>query len=115
MKMIKCYIKHQKLEPVREKLFELGVPGVSVSDARGIGKPLSQLRNSSETGSAHVPQFLPSLELTIVLENEAVEEVVQMLQVTAKTGNLGDGKIFVLPVEEAVRIRTGETGPQALY
>ena len=79
MKMIKCFIKHEKLEEVREKLFQLGVPGLST------------------------------------LENEAVEEVIDMMVKTAHTGNLSDGKIFVLPVDDAVRIRTGERGTQALY
>ncbi|MCH8157851.1 MAG: P-II family nitrogen regulator [Nitrospinae bacterium] len=110
MKMIRCYIQHDKLEAVREKLFELGVPGLSVLEAKGIGKPLSQ----SAAGKA-VPQFKPRVELTIVLESDAVDEVVETLVKTAHTGNLGDGKIFILPVEEAIRIRTGERGKQALY
>ena len=77
MKMIQCYIQHDRLEAV--------------------------------------PQFKPRVELTIVLEDEAVDEVIETLVQTARTGNLGDGKIFVLPVEEAVRVRTGERGKQALY
>ena len=111
MKMIQCYIQHDRLEAVREKLFELGVPGLSIIDAKGIGKPLSQYQSAED----RVPQFKPRVELTIVLEDEAVEEVVETLAQTARTGNLGDGKIFVLPVEEAVRVRTGERGKQALY
>ncbi len=110
--MIKCFIKYEKLEAVREKLFELGVPGLSVIDVKGIGKPMGQIK--SDTGS-QVPQFHPSVEISIVLENEAVEEVVDMLVKTVQTGNLGDGKIFVLPVEDAIRVRTGERGTQALY
>ncbi|HAX45350.1 MAG TPA: P-II family nitrogen regulator [Nitrospinaceae bacterium] len=112
MKKIQCYIQHKKLEEVRGKLFELGVPGLSVIDAKGIGKPLSQFES---TPDAKVPQFLPRVEITIVLEDEAVDEVVDTIAKTAHTGNLGDGKIFILPVEEAIRIRTGERGKQALY
>lgn len=112
MKMIKCYIRHEKLEPVREKLFALGVPGLSVIDVKGIGKPLSQLK--SIPGS-RAPQFHPRVEISIVLEDPAVDEVVDMLIATVQTGNMGDGKIFVLPVEDAIRIRTGERGEDALY
>lgn len=112
MKMIRCYIKHEKLDAVREKLFELGVPGLSVKESRGIGKPMSHMRSSSHL---KVPQFYSNIELTIVLENEAVNEVVDTLVKTVQTGNLSDGKIFILPVEDAIRIRTGEKGKQALY
>ena len=112
MKMIKCYIQYEKLEAVREKLFELGVPGISVVDAKGIGKPMSHLKSDPDL---KVPQFHPCVEISVVLEAEAVEEVLDMIVETVQTGNLSDGKIFVLPVEEAVRVRTGERGKQALY
>lgn len=112
MKMIQCYIRHEKLEAVREKLFELGVPGISVTEVKGIGKPMSQLKSSPDS---KVPLFRPRVEISIVLEDQAVAEVVDMLVAAVQTGNLGDGKIFILPVEEAVRIRTGERGEQALY
>ena len=112
MKMIKCYIQHEKLEAVREKLFELGVPGISVIDVKGIGKPMSHLKSAPDS---KVPQFHPCVEISVVLEAEAAEEVLDMIVETVQTGNLSDGKIFVLPVEEAVRVRTGERGKQALY
>ncbi len=112
MKMIKCFIRHERLESVREKMFELGVPGISVTDIKGIGKPMSQLKSSPES---KLPQFLPRVEVSIVLENDAVDEVVETLVSTLKTGQFGDGKIFILPVEDAVRIRTGERGEKALY
>ncbi len=115
MKMIRCYIQYDKLEAVREKLFSLGVPGLSVSEVKGIGKPLSQMRSGTDPEAARLPQFLPRMELTIVLDNEEVGEVVAALQETLRTGQLGDGKIFILPVEEAIRVRTGEKGKQALY
>jgi len=110
--MIKCYIQHEKLEAVRASLFELGVPGITISDIKGIGKPMQQM--NSHSGQS-VPQFHPGVEITIVLENEAVKEVVDVIVETTRTGNLSDGKIFILPLEDAVRIRTGETGTQALY
>ncbi|UCD11661.1 MAG: P-II family nitrogen regulator [Nitrospinaceae bacterium] len=112
MKMIRCYIRHEKLDSVREKLFELGVPGLSVAEVRGIGKPMSQLKSAP---GSRVPEFMPRLEISLVLSDDAVEEVVEMLKATVYTGNLGDGKIFILPVEDAIRIRTGESGEQALY
>ena len=112
MKMIKCFIKYEKLEAVREKLFELGVPGLSVVDVKGIGKPMGQMKSAADS---KVPQFHPCVEVSIVLEAEAVKEVIDTLVKEIHTGNLGDGKIFVLPVEDAVRVRTGERGKQALY
>jgi len=115
MKMIKCYMRFEKLDAIREKLFALGVPGMSVSEVKGIGKPLSQMRSNPEPDENKVPQFLPRIEISIVLEDESVDEVVDVMVSTLRTGNLGDGKIFILPVEEAVRVRTGEKGTQALY
>jgi nitrogen regulatory protein P-II 1 len=112
MKMIKCFIRHERLEEVRGKLFELGAPGISVTEAKGIGKPMSQLKSSSES---KLPQFLPRVEVSIVVEDDAVDELVDTLVNTLRTGQFGDGKIFILPVEDAVRIRTGERGGQALY
>ncbi len=113
MKMIKCYIRHEKLEAVRGKLFELGAPGISVIEAKGIGKPMSQMKSSSN--ESKLPQFLPRVEISIVLEDDAVDEMVETLLGTLRTGQFGDGKIFILPVEDAVRIRTGERGEKALY
>ena len=115
MKMIKCYLRYEKLDEVREKLFALGVPGVSVAEVKGIGKPLSQLRSDPDPQKSKVPQFRPRIELSIVLSDDSVDEVVEALVSTLRTGNLGDGKIFVQPVEEALRVRTGEKGTQALY
>ena len=115
MKMIKCYMRFEKLDAIREKLFALGVPGMSVSEVKGIGKPLSQIKSDADPDESKVPQFHQRIEIAIVLEDESVDEVVETMASTLRTGNLGDGKIFVLPVEEAVRVRTGEKGTQALY
>lgn len=115
MKMIRCYIRYEKLEAVREKLFALGAPGLSVSEVKGIGKPMSQMRSGSDPNSSALPQFMPRVEITVVLDDEGVDEVVEALLGILRTGNLGDGKIFILPVDETIRVRTGETGEQALY
>ena len=115
MKMIRCYIRNEKLQAVREQLFALGVPGLSVSEVKGIGKPMSQLITSPNPDAIEVPDFKPRTEVTIVLEDEEVDNVTKALIETVRTGNLGDGKIFVLPVEQAIRIRTGESDKQALY
>ena len=108
MKMIKCYMRFEKLDAIREKLFALGVPGMSVSEVKGIGKPLSQMQSDPDPEKSKVPQFRQRIEITIVLADENVDEVVDAMVNTLRTGNLGDGKIFVLPVEEAVRVRTGQ-------
>ncbi len=115
MKMIKCYMRFEKLDEIREKLFALGVPGMSVSEVKGIGKPLSQMQSHPDPEKSKVPQFHHRIEITIVLEDESVDEVVEGMVTTLRTGNLGDGKIFVQPVEDAIRVRTGEKGTQALY
>jgi len=115
MKMIRCYIRNEKLEAVRERLFALGVPGLSVSEVKGIGKPMSQLMTNPDPDAVEIPHFHPRTEITIVLEDEQVDTVTKALIETVRTGNLGDGKIFVLPVEQAIRIRTGEIDKQALY
>lgn len=113
--MIRCYIRYEKLEEVREKLFALGAPGLSVSEVKGIGKPMSQLRSDPDPNASSLPQFLPRVEITVVLDDKGVDEVVDALLGILRTGNLGDGKIFILPVEETIRVRTGEKGEQALY
>ena len=115
MKMLICNIRHEKLEDVREKLFELGVPGLTISEVKGIGKPMSQLKGGAVELTLGVPQFQPRVEMKIVLEDEAIEEVTQTILNTVKTGNLGDGKFFIIPVGDAIRVRTGERGNQALY
>ena len=112
MKMIKCYIQYEKLEVLREKLFELGVPGISVVDAKGIGKPMSHLKSDPVL---KVPQFHPCVEISVVLEAEAVDEVVDMIEKTLHTGSLSDGNIFILPVEEASGSVPVERGKQPLY
>jgi nitrogen regulatory protein PII len=112
MKQITAIVKPFKLEEVREALTSIGVQGLMVSDVRGYG------RQSGHTeiyrGAEYVVNFVPKVKLELVVPDGAVAQVVDTLAATAKTGKIGDGKIFVLPVTHAVRVRTGETGEDAL-
>ena len=115
MKMIKCYMRFEKLDAVREKLFALGVPGMSVSEVKGIGKPLSHIRSIPIPKKARFPQFHHRIEISMVLEDESVDEVVDAMVSTLRTGNLGDGKIFIQPVEKPSGCVPGRRDTQALY
>jgi nitrogen regulatory protein PII len=112
MKLIIAVIKPFKLEEVREALTAVGVQGLMVSEVKGYG------RQSGHTeiyrGAEYVVNFVPKIRLEIVVPDSAAARVVEALAVTAKTGKIGDGKIFVLNVEQALRVRTGETGDEAL-
>ena len=112
MKLIIAVIKPFKLEEVREALTGIGVQGLMVSEVKGYG------RQSGHTeiyrGAEYVVNFVPKLKLELVVPDGAAGAAVDALAATAKTGKIGDGKIFVLPVEQAVRVRTGETGDDAL-
>jgi nitrogen regulatory protein PII len=112
MKLIIAVIKPFKLEEVREALTALGVQGLMVSEVKGYG------RQSGHTeiyrGAEYVVNFVPKVKLELVVTDAAVAQVVDTLAATAKTGKIGDGKIFVLSVEQALRVRTGETGDEAL-
>jgi len=113
VKLIKAIVNTDHLDELRDRLFELGAPGLTVDSVMGIGKPLSQMRYSETRG--FIPKFFAKSRVEIVLEDERVPEVVAAVQAVCRTGQIGDGKIFVLPVEEVHRIRTGETGKRALY
>jgi nitrogen regulatory protein PII len=112
MKLIIAVIKPFKLEEVREALTAAGVQGLMVSEVKGYG------RQSGHTeiyrGAEYVVNFVPKVRLELVVPDAAVVQVVDTLAATAKTGKIGDGKIFVLDVEQALRVRTGETGDDAL-
>jgi nitrogen regulatory protein PII len=112
MKLIVAVIKPFKLEEVREALTALGVQGLMVSEVKGYG------RQSGHTeiyrGAEYVVNFVPKVKLELVVTDAAAPQVVEALAATAKTGKIGDGKIFVLPVEQALRVRTGEAGDDAL-
>jgi nitrogen regulatory protein P-II 1 len=112
MKKIEAIIKPFKLEEVKEALGEIGVEGMTVTEVKGFGRQKGQ--TEIYRGSEYVVDFLPKIKIEIVLGDEKSEEVVKTITKAARTGKIGDGKIFVLPVEEAVRIRTGEVAESAV-
>lgn len=115
MKLIRCYTRYENLSMIREKMFEAGAPGISILEAQGIGKPLGQMKDALSQSATTLPQFKRRILVEIVLDDASVEEIMNILRDICQTGRLGDGKIFVMPVEEVLRIRTGETGDAALY
>lgn len=113
MKLIKAVVNTDRLDELRDRLFELGAPGLTVDSVMGIGKPLGQMRYAE--GRGFIPKFFAKSRVEIVIEDERVEEVVATVQQVCRSGNIGDGKIFVLPVADVIRVRTGERGKEALY
>ena len=113
MKLIKAIVNTDRLDELRDRLFEIGAPGLTVDNVMGIGKPLSQMRYSETKG--FVPKFFAKSRVEIVVEDDRVEEVVEAIRTVCCTGNIGDGKIFILPVDGVLRIRTGERDQDALY
>ncbi len=112
MKKIEAIIKPFKLDDVREAVQELGVQGITVTEVRGFGRQKGH--TEVYRGAEYVVDFLPKVKLEIVVPAARVAEVVGAIQKTAQTGRIGDGKIFITNVDDAVRIRTGETGEAAL-
>jgi nitrogen regulatory protein P-II 1 len=112
MKKIEAYIKPFKLDDVKSALMEIGVKGISVSEVRGFGRQKGH--TELYRGSEYQVDFLPKSKLEIVTRDEMVDEIIDVISKVARTGQVGDGKIFVLPVEDAIRIRTGESGDGAI-
>ena len=112
MKKIEAIIKPHKLDEVKERLREAGISGMTVSEVKGFGRTGG--KTEVYRGSAYVVDFVPKVRIDIVVKESMVAEAVQAILSAAKTGKIGDGKIFVTPVEEAVRIRTGEKGDDAI-
>ena len=112
MKLIMAVVKPFKLDDVREALVAAGVEGLTVSEVKGYGRQKGQ--TEIYRGAEYQVNFLPKVQLEVVVEDSAVAKTVEAIKQAAGTGKIGDGKIFVLNVEEAVRIRTGETGAAAL-
>jgi nitrogen regulatory protein PII len=112
MKLIIAIIKPSKLQEVREALTELDVAGMTVSEVKGFGRQKGH--TEIYRGAEYDVSFLPKLKLELVVPAEKTEAVIEAIMAAAKTGNIGDGKLFVVPVEYAARIRTGETGPTAV-
>ena len=112
MKKIEAIIKPFKLEEVKDALSELGIEGMTVTEVKGFGRQKGH--TEIYRGSEYTVDFLPKIKLEVILRDDAVEGAVKAIVESAKTGKIGDGKVFVLPVENAIRIRTGETGDQAV-
>jgi nitrogen regulatory protein P-II 1 len=112
MKKIEAIIKPFKLDDVKEALTEIGVIGMTVTEVRGFGRQKGH--TELYRGSEYTVDFLPKVKIEVVLADDQVEAAVEAIINAAKTGKIGDGKIFILPVEQAIRIRTGEEGNDAL-
>ena len=112
MKLIKAIIKPFKLDDVRDALNEVGLEGMTVSEVKGFGRQKGH--TELYRGAEYVVDFLPKIKIEITLGDDMADKAVQAIVEAANTGRIGDGKIFVLPVEEAIRIRTGERGEDAV-
>ena len=112
MKLIKAIVKPFKLEDVKDALAEVGVEGMTVSEVKGFGRQKGH--TEIYRGSEYTVDFLPKTMLEAVVDDDIVDVAVKAIVTAAKTGKIGDGKVFVSPVEEAVRIRTGEKGAEAV-
>jgi nitrogen regulatory protein P-II 1 len=112
MKKIEAIIKPFKLDEVKDALHEVGIKGLTVTEAKGFGRQ----RGHTELyrGAEYVVDFLPKVKIEVVLEDDQVDRAVEAIMQAARTGRIGDGKIFVNPVEEVIRIRTGEKGAEAI-
>jgi nitrogen regulatory protein P-II 1 len=112
MKKIEAIIKPFKLDEVKEALQEIGLAGITVIEARGFGRQKGH--TELYRGAEYVVDFLPKVKLEVIVPDDLVEKTVEAIVGAAQTGRIGDGKIFILPVEDVVRIRTGERGPNAI-
>ncbi len=112
MKKIEAIIKPFKLDEVKEALQALGITGMTVLEAKGFGRQKGH--TEMYRGAEYVVDFLPKLKIELVIPSDQVEAIIDAIKTVAGTGKIGDGKIFVVDVEQAVRIRTGETGASAL-
>lgn len=112
MKKIEAIIKPFKLDEVKDALHEIGLQGITVIEAKGFGRQKGH--TELYRGAEYVVDFLPKVKIEVVLDDALVERAVEAIQQAAHTGRIGDGKIFISPVEEAIRVRTGERGSEAI-
>ncbi|MDN6297998.1 MAG: P-II family nitrogen regulator [Halomonas sp.] len=112
MKLISAIIKPFKLDDVRESLSDIGVQGITVTEVKGFGRQKGH--TELYRGAEYVVDFLPKVKLEVAVDDELVEQVIEAITHVANTGKIGDGKIFVMPLEQVIRIRTGETGKDAV-
>lgn len=112
MKKVEAIIKPFKLEEVKEALNALGIQGMTVSEVKGFGRQKGH--TELYRGAEYIVDFLPKVKIEVVVQDEILDKVLDAVSKAAKTGRIGDGKIFVIPVEDTIRIRTGETGEEAI-
>jgi len=112
MKKIEAIIKPFKLDEVKEAISELGIKGMTVSEVKGFGRQKGH--TELYRGAEYVVDFLPKIKIELIVKDDDVSKIVESISAAAKTGRIGDGKIFVMPVDEIIRIRTGETGESAI-
>jgi nitrogen regulatory protein P-II 2 len=112
MKLVTAIIKPFKLDDVREALSEIGVQGITVTEVKGFGRQKGH--TELYRGAEYVVDFLPKVKIEAAVNDDLAERVIEVISKAANTGKIGDGKIFVFDLQEAIRIRTGETGPDAL-
>ena len=112
MKLVSAIIKPFKRDDVREALSEIGVQGITVTEVKGFGRQKGH--TELYRGAEYVVDFLPKVKIEVAVAADLTEQVIEAISKAANTGKIGDGKIFVYPLEQAVRIRTGESGPDAL-
>ncbi len=112
MKLVSAVIKPFKLDDVREALSDVGVAGITVTEVKGFGRQKGH--TELYRGAEYVVDFLPKVKLEVAVTDDLVDQVLEAIQTSARTGKIGDGKIFVTPLEEIIRIRTGETGAEAI-
>ncbi len=112
MKKIEAIIKPFKLDEVREALSEIGITGMTVTEVKGFGRQKGH--TELYRGAEYVVDFLPKVKIELVVKEDQVQRSIEAISTAARTGKIGDGKIFVYAVEQVVRIRTGETGPEAI-
>jgi nitrogen regulatory protein P-II 1 len=112
MKKVEAIIKPFKLDEVKEALHEVGIKGITVTEAKGFGRQKGH--TELYRGAEYVVDFLPKVKIEVVMEDSMVERAVEAILQAAHTGRIGDGKIFIMTIDEAIRIRTGERGPDAI-
>ena len=112
LRKIECFIQPSKLDKIKDALIEAGVDGMSVSEVEGFGRQRGRLNGEKPSNEV---KFLPKTKIEIVVDEEIVDEVTTLIVKLARTGKIGAGKVFVIPVEDAIRIRTSEAGKAAIY
>ncbi len=112
MKKIEAIVKPFKLDDVKEALNEIGIQGMTISEVKGYGRQKGH--KEIYRGAEYVVDFIPKVKIEIIVDSERADQVVETIQKSANTGKIGDGKIFIFPVEEVIRVRTGEKGKDAI-